>query len=485
MARRFSIPPLAENNLIRNSCFGQGLSFFRHSGKGSAEVLTGPPNFCRLTGGMLRHGFDVDNQIHADPDSVFPWHGSFVFKFRARGNGRLRAGLRWRLSYFRSETEFLVRTTPEYTLADEFQEFRFEGTVEDHRASINDSVFFEILEGYADITGISLCYPEPCHEVTFDRPHIAALTGEEIRFRCQGAKQLLCCYGHAENELDPEIIDAPRGEFIMKLPGIGGEGFRFVGVGSSPNSRKSLFVSTPPAALLKQMRRHRFSAKGRHLLFFGDSLTAYDAGRNYTDIAGGFLPDSWSYTNAGIGGDDLTRLCKRLQCRPRTYRLEDFKTIWEKIPDEIFIFYGANDTKAPWRTQYKVPITPPELEEELLQGILEQLREHAPKAEITFIASPPGFFPYQEERNRRLREIGVQHSLFNMPEHVLRYNRIMRDFAAANGCAYLDFHRECARHPDLKSLFIPDDGVHMTLKGHEFLAAFLLRHLAERFPGKE
>ena len=186
-----------------------------------------------------------------------------------------------------------------------------------------------------------------------------------------------------------------------------------------------------------------------------------------------------------IGGDDLTRLCKRLQGRPRTYRLEDFETIWEKIPDEIFIFYGANDTKAPWRTDYKVPITPPELEHELLQGILEQLRRHAPEAGVTFIASPPGFFPYQEERNRRLREIGAQHSLFNMPEHVLAYNRVMRKFAAGNGCTYLDFHRECARHPDPKSLFIPDDGVHMTLKGHLTLAAFLLRYLEGRFPARK
>ena len=60
MAGRISIPPLADNNLVRNNCFGQLLSFFRYKGSGSAEVMMGPPNFCRVTDGTLYHAFDID-----------------------------------------------------------------------------------------------------------------------------------------------------------------------------------------------------------------------------------------------------------------------------------------------------------------------------------------------------------------------------------------------------------------------------------------
>ena len=476
MAYRISIPPLAENNLVRNNCFGQGFSFYRHEGQGAACVMQGPPCFCRITGGTLHHAFDIDNQSHAAPESVFAYKGSYVLKFRARGKGKLKAGVRWRLSYFRGDMDFLEHTAPTYDLEEEFKEFCFEGTVDSIYASVNDDIFFEVLEGFADITGISLFYPEPAHDILFDRPHIAAAAGEEINFKCSGADELLCCYGHSENELTPELIKN-TGIFKLQLPGIGGEGFRFVGINSKQNSRKSLFVSTPPPSILKKMRKCSFDASPRHLFFFGDSLTAYDAGRNYTDIAGAFLPDSWSYTNAGVGGDDLLRLARRLQGKPRTYRLEAFNNIWEKTPDDIFLFYGANDTKAAWKDDYNIPSTTPEAEKILLQEIIAEFRSRAPQAGITIISCSPGFYPYQLEHNRRLREIGVQHMLFDIPEHVKRFNRIAKEFARNNDCRYLDFYRVCNSYHDPKSLFIPDDGVHMSITGHQLLAATLLEYL--------
>lgn len=476
MATRISIPPLPENNLVRNNCFGQQLSFFRHIGSGNAEVLSGPPTFCRITGGILVHEFDIDNQEHAHTDSVFAYKGTFVFSFRARGRGKLRGSVRWRISHFRGDMDFMESATPVYELEEEFKNYCFEGTVEDFRASVNDRLSFEVLEGFADITGISLYYKDPCHDVTFDVPHIAVLPGEEFSFRCSGAEKLLCCYGHCENELTPELIDDP-GKIRMSLRAVGGEGMRFVGIGKTPNTRSSLFVSSPAPGLLKRMRSYQFDSKPRHLLFFGDSLTAYDKGRNYTDIAGAFLPASWTYTNAGIGGDDLTRLARRLQGVPRTYRLEHFEHIWDQIPDEIFLFYGANDTKSPSRTGLKEPVTSPEEEKKLLGEICEALRSKAPKARVTIIAAAPGFHLYQLERNGRLKDAGMPYTLFGIPEHVKRFNRIAKKFAAENGWGYIDFHKVCSQHAGLQSLFIPDDGVHMTLAGQQLLAAELLKYL--------
>ena len=364
MATRISIPPLAENNLIRNNCFGQKLSFYRYTGSGSAEVMSGPPVFCRVTTGTLFHAFDVDNLEHANTEGVFPCNGTFVFKFRARGKGKLCAGVRWRISHFRGDMDLMEKETPEYTLDEEFKDYSLEGIIEDHRVSVADRLFFKVTEGFADITGISFYYPEPLHDVSFDRPHIVALPGEEFTFKCSGAEKIICCYGHSENELEPEILPG-AGEYKMICRSIGGEGMRFVGLGKKQNSRHSLFVSSPTPKLTAQMRKYRFGSKPKHLLFFGDSLTAYDVGRNYTDIAGAFLPDNWTYMNAGIGGDDLPRLAKRLQGKPLTYRLEHFEHIWDKTPDEIFLLYGANDTKAPWRSDYQKPSTSPEEEKAL------------------------------------------------------------------------------------------------------------------------
>ena len=179
----------------------------------------------------------------------------------------------------------------------EFQDYKLEGTVEDFHACVNDRLFWEVTDGCADITGIGLNYLEPVHEVTFNVPHIVALPGEEISFKCSGAKELLCCYGHCENGLTPEFLEDTR-QVKMKLRAFGGEGMRFVGIGESENSRKSLVVSTAPPRLVNRMRKCIFDKAPRHLLFFGDSLTAYDAGRNYTDIAGAFLPESWMRVSA-------------------------------------------------------------------------------------------------------------------------------------------------------------------------------------------
>ena len=200
-------------------------------------------------------------------------------------------------------------------------------------------------------------------------------------------------------------------------------------------------------------------------------------GTSFVCGAGAFLPETWSFMNAGIGGDDLPRLAKRLQCKARTYRLEHFEHIWDKIPDDIFLFYGANDSKANWRDDYKFPGTSLEEEKRCLEDIWQVFQEKAPRARVTVISAAPGYHPYQLERNGRLRERKIQHTLFGIPEHIKNFNRAARDFAAGKGWNYLDFHRVCAAHGDLKSLFIPDDGVHMTLTGHQVLAAALLEYL--------
>ena len=479
MATRISIPSLPENNLIRNNCFGEKLNFYRFSGSGSAQVMPGPPAFCRITDGTLFHAFDIDNQEHADPASIFPWKGKFVFKFRARGQGKLRAAVRWRLSFFRNDTDFTEKSTEIPELEENFKEYLLEGFVEDFHASVNDRIYFHISEGFADITGITLFYPAPTPGVTFDVPHIVVQPGEEFSFKCSGAEELLVSYGHSSNELEPRIIPNEEGTITLPFQATGGEGMRITGIGKDANCRNSLFISSPRPALAKRMRQCRFPHQARHLLFFGDSLTAYDAGRNYTDIMGAFLPQNWSYTNAGIGGDDLTRLARRLQGRPRTYRLEHFEHIWEKMPHEIFLFYGANDSKATSKSSYKMTVTTPEDQKKHLESISEVFRQKAPEARVTLIAAAPGFFPCALERCSMLQQTGVPHTLFGVPEHVRRFNRIAKRFASEKGWGYLDFYRICRNSHDLQSLFIPSDGVHMTLAGHQLLATALLEYLAQ------
>ena len=69
------------------------------------------------------------------------------------------------------------------------------------------------------------------------------------------------------------------------------------------------------------------------------------------------------------------------------------------------------------------------------------------------------------------------HSLFGKPEELERYNALTKKIAAEAHAAYLDVYEPTRTHPDKRSLFDPNDGVHLTNAGNRFIALRLLEYL--------
>ena len=72
----------------------------------------------------------------------------------------------------------------------------------------------------------------------------------------------------------------------------------------------------------------------------------------------------------------------------------------------------------------------------LWEEIWQVFQEKAPNARVTIIASAPGYYPYQLERNSRLRVQKIQNSCFGIPEHVKNFNRVAKEFAAVKKWNY-------------------------------------------------
>jgi hypothetical protein len=59
---------------------------------------------------------------------------------------------------------------------------------------------------------------------------------------------------------------------------------------------------------------------------------------------------------------------------------------------------------------------------------------------------------------------------FGEPRHMERFRDTVRKFAAENGCEFFDIYDDMKALPNKAELLRPTDGVHLTQKGHEFIA---------------
>ena len=147
------------------------------------------------------------------------------------------------------------------------------------------------------------------------------------------------------------------------------------------------------------------------------------------------------------------------------------------MPDMIFIFTGANDSKLRSSDGYKTYV--PENEQlELWDNIIVMLKKRT-GAKIILITSPDSYMPYQQALNLPLKAQNFSHSIFGVPEVHDRFNARLKQIAAKHGLDIIDFAATVRKYPDPQLLYVQDDGVHMSLKGHQLLAGEVLRYLAD------
>ena len=153
-----------------------------------------------------------------------------------------------------------------------------------------------------------------------------------------------------------------------------------------------------------------------------------------------------------------------------------YEKIFSPVPDMIFIFTGANDSKLRSSDGYKTYV--PENEQlELWNNIIVMLKKRT-GAKIILITSPDSYMPYQQALNLPLKAQNFSHSIFGVPEVHDRFNARLKQIALKHGLDVIDFAAAVRNHPDPQTLYVQDDGVHMSLKGHQLLAGEILRYLS-------
>jgi lysophospholipase L1-like esterase len=220
------------------------------------------------------------------------------------------------------------------------------------------------------------------------------------------------------------------------------------------------------------------------ILYLGDSLTDFYRGHNYTDKINFWLnkynPGTASFINAGVGGDFITRMWKRIQGidgRRKAYRQNMYDGLFDKKTDMVFIFLGHNDTKADSASNYRKPVVNTKTQEETYRKVIAYIRSKS-NAKIVLLTSSSSFFPRCKALTEKLAKLGRKHVLFGQPEKLEAFNTVIKKLSKELNLDCVDVYTPTQKHPDKAQLFDPNDGIHLTEKGNDFIAMLLLDYLA-------
>jgi len=216
-----------------------------------------------------------------------------------------------------------------------------------------------------------------------------------------------------------------------------------------------------------------------NILYLGDSLTFFDLGRNHADKVGYFLnkynPGKVKIWNYACGGDYIQRVLMRLHgkgFRPGENRYRD---LWVRKYDWAVVFLGHNDTKASSANRYREPLMAPEKQKELYTQLISELRQKGIGRIILFSSTSSNFDVCKKIAEKTARV----HNRFGDPVHLETFNRVLQTLAKENGLEYLDLYTEMKAMPDKAALTRSQDGVHLTDRGHDYVALKTLRFLKE------
>lgn len=324
--------------------------------------------------------------------------------------------------------------------------------------------------------------PLPGYALTVRPEHTMVPVGSTLRFRIeasgpagrQPAAVSVRRMGGEAPLVEEVALDATgKGEYLLRIP----EGTE-PGVVSLSFVLKDAGLAVPHWADVVDGEAYRCFAdaaagvrleKPAHLLFVGDSLTAFYRGYNYVDKVRGWLHQRFgeevTVTNAGVGGDYTTRVLARLE-----------KGVLAKKPTHVFVFLGHNDSKLKSGTGYRDAVVPPEVFEREYREIVQRVR--AIGARVTVISATSSVYEITKASAEAAAKAGRVHNLFGKPEVMEQFNAIARKVAEENGCGYLDVYEPTRTHPKKASLFT-QDGVHINNDGNRLVALEILKYLGK------
>lgn len=266
-----------------------------------------------------------------------------------------------------------------------------------------------------------------------------------------------------------EALSSP---FDLPLPADAREGsYRVVAVNPATRASAEVALTVRQAPALAEDRRLAAAVAlpaGSTLAFVGDSLTANFPGRNYPALLERLLHeahgDRLRTINAGIGGDNILRIAKRLD-----------RDVIDRHATHVILFEGANDCKVPYDPatgatgQWAVP---PDAYEPAFRETIAKLQA----AGVTVIVATcaPGNQEFLARWEAEARLFGDKRNFFCRPDEVAKLVAIQKRVAGELGCQIIDTNLLLA---GLDGIHV-DDGVHLNEAGAFAVARIFLQHLA-------
>ena len=140
---------------------------------------------------------------------------------------------------------------------------------------------------------------------------------------------------------------------------------------------------------------------------------------------------------------------------------------------------GQNDTKASSSDGFQKPYVSPEEQERSYCSVISMLRERFPEARLVLISPSSSDFAIQQEKIRtRLAKSNVPVTRFGDPALLEQFDAVLREIAADQHCDYLDVYSAMKKRSDREKLLRPNDGVHLSRAGYDYLALCILQYLS-------
>lgn len=167
--------------------------------------------------------------------------------------------------------------------------------------------------------------------------------------------------------------------------------------------------------------------------------------------------------NYAIHGDFITRVLDRLDGKSGTPHLDRYDGIGQHSYDWAFVFLGHNDTKTKKDTGYQDTFVSHEDQVSGLAGLLGRLRQMGVTRVVFYSSSSADY---------DVCRAGDPDTRFGEPRFLEAYNDVVKALVAANPAdtEYFDVYTEMKTEP-LKEVYLSrQDGVHLTPRGHTYLA---------------
>lgn len=217
-----------------------------------------------------------------------------------------------------------------------------------------------------------------------------------------------------------------------------------------------------------------------NVLYLGDSLSDFDRGSNHVDRLQKALDKDGSARvrlfNFAVRGDYIERMMDRMDGK-KVYGAERYDGIWDRAYDWAFVLLGHNDTRAYSDDGFAKPLMSCEQVKELYGRLVDLLREKGVKRIIVLSPTSPNFELTTSNAEKALARIAEGKSdkkriaRFGDPKLVEAFADTVKAVAAERNLEYLDVYTTMKSLPDKADYLRPTDGVHLTQKGHEWLAA--------------